>query len=484
MKMTSTSASAMDDSAKIRRLNQHIAALVTSLGGFALGVTLGWNSSAGEVLRNILDASTTEIGLVGGILNAGACVGVMLVPFLMKYLDCTVIMLLTVPGFIVGWTFVCFADQEVSLFIIGRFICGTSGGAFCVLTPIYIAEIADRNSRERLLTYFHLLINCGIMYAFVIAHVLDEHDTVWRYSLACAITCLMITLVNLLPESPLCYLMKNNEIKARKSLKWYRGETYEDDAEMQELKRLAVMSQAGKVTIDTMKNRYVARSFFACLFAFLTQQLSGVNIMIFYALTFFNVGGSGDLTGSEHTVVVGGLQILSCFLATCLIDVLGRRVLLTVSAALMGLFLILLGWFYELRDEEPEYDDIYFWMPPTWTALFLAAYNIGIGPISWSLLGDAFPMEIRTTAAASVVAFNWLLSLTATMTFGEMLVTLGVSKTLWLFAGFCWFAGALCALLVKETRGRSLAEIQDSFEIEHGRVETDENREPNTGQTR
>lgn len=65
--------------------------------------------------------------------------------------------------------------------------------------------------------------------------------------------------------------------------------------------------------------------------------------MIFYALTLFNVGGSGDLTGSEQTVVVGGLQILSCFLATCLIDVLGRRVLLTVSSVLMGLFLILLG---------------------------------------------------------------------------------------------------------------------------------------------
>lgn len=53
---------------------------------------------------------------------------------------------------------------------------------FCVLTPIFIAEIADKDSRERLLMYFHLLINCGIMYAFVVAHVLDERDAVWRYS--------------------------------------------------------------------------------------------------------------------------------------------------------------------------------------------------------------------------------------------------------------------------------------------------------------
>jgi len=55
----------------------------------------------------------------------------------------------------------------------------------------------------------------------------------------------MIALVNLLPESPLYYLTKNNEIKAKDSLKWYRGQTYKDDVEIEELKYL--VSQSGKV---------------------------------------------------------------------------------------------------------------------------------------------------------------------------------------------------------------------------------------------
>ncbi|XP_011876304.1 PREDICTED: facilitated trehalose transporter Tret1-like [Vollenhovia emeryi] len=468
MKMTSTLAPEVNGDGRIRRLNQHIAAFVTSLGGFALGVTLGWNSSVGEILRNILNASSTEIGLVGGILNAGACVGVMFMPLFMKYLGRVTLMSLTVPGFVVGWTFVCCAGQKISLLIIGRFICGMSGGAFCILTPLYVAEIADQNSRGRLLMYFHLLINCGIMYAFVTAHVLNEHDATWRYNFTCAVTCLAVALVNLLPESPFYHLMKNNEIKAKNSLKWYRGNICQD-VEMEELKYL--VNHSGKVTINVLKNRRVASSFFACLFAFLTQQLSGVNIMIFYALTLFNVGGSGDLTASEQTVLIGGVQILSCFLAMGLTDVIGRRKLLIASSILMGLFLILLGWFYELRDQDPEYDDIYFWMPPTWTILFFAAFNAGVGPISWALLGDAFPMQIRETAVACVTAFNWLLSLIATMTFGEMLDTLGVPKTMWLFASFCWIAGALCAILLKDTRGHSLVKIQNSFGIEDEQVE-------------
>lgn len=86
---------------------------LASLGGFAFGVTLGWNSSAGEILRNILNASITEIGLIGGILNAGACIGVMFIPLFIKYFSHITVMSLTMPGFIVGWMFVCCAGQKV-----------------------------------------------------------------------------------------------------------------------------------------------------------------------------------------------------------------------------------------------------------------------------------------------------------------------------------------------------------------------------------
>lgn len=110
-------------------------------------------------------------------------------------------------------------------------------------------------------------------------------------------------------------------------------------------------------------------------------------------------------------------------------------------------------------------------MPPTWTTFFFAAFNAGVGPISWALLGDVFPMQIRETAVAGVAAFNWLLSLIVTMSFGEMLDTLGVPKTMWLFASFCWIAGVLCTLLLKDTRSYSLAKIQKSFGIDNGQVE-------------
>lgn len=73
------------------------------------------------------------------------------------------------------------SNFQIIFFIIGRIICGMCSGAFCVLTPIYVAEIADKEIRGRLLMFFQLFVNCGVMYAFVIAYVIDEDKTVWRY---------------------------------------------------------------------------------------------------------------------------------------------------------------------------------------------------------------------------------------------------------------------------------------------------------------
>lgn len=129
--------------------------------------------------------------------------------------------------------------------LVGRVICGFCGGMFSLLTPIYIGEIADKKRRCCLLTYFHLLINCGLMYAFVLGNVMGEASSLWLYNVVCAVACFPIALVILLPESPLYYLTKEDESSARISLMWFRGErdndAYRINQELGELRRLATL---------------------------------------------------------------------------------------------------------------------------------------------------------------------------------------------------------------------------------------------------
>ena len=130
---------------------------------------------------------------------------------------------------------------KVTLMMIGRFICGICGGIFCVLTPIYIGEIADKEIRNRLLTFFQLLINCGIMYAYFIAHLMQDIPTIWQYSLTCAISCAPIAFVNFFHESCLYHLSKNDETKAKRSFEWYKGKSNEFYEELEELKNLSII---------------------------------------------------------------------------------------------------------------------------------------------------------------------------------------------------------------------------------------------------
>ncbi|XP_060828782.1 facilitated trehalose transporter Tret1-like [Bombus pascuorum] len=465
-----TTASINDNVVEIRKLNQYLGAFVASLGGFALGISLGWNSKASVVLRNYFDATATEIGLIGGILNGGICIGAISMMFIAGRVSRTKIMFWTMPVLLLTWILmISHRGQKVVLFLIGRFICGICGGVFCVLTPIYVAEIASKETRGRLLAFFQLLINCGVMYAFYVAHAITEVETVWRYSAICGLACLSIAPVKLLPESPLYYLSRNDEINAEKSLRWYRGDTYDVQHEISETKRLILVTSSKKFSLKLVRNRRVLRSIATCFGVILAQHLCGVNMMIFYALILFDTSGSGELTGSEQTLVVGAVQILVSLLAAFLVDVLGRRILLTLSSLLMGLFLILLGWFFSLRDADPENDDIYFWMSPTWITLIFASFNLGLGPISWSLLGDTLPEQLKTPVVSVAVAFGWLISLMATLTFDEMIISLGGTKVMWLSAAICWLTGLFCAIVAKDNTGKSLIEIQENFRIESNR---------------
>ncbi|KOX75768.1 Facilitated trehalose transporter Tret1 [Melipona quadrifasciata] len=314
-----------------------------SLGGFALGISLGWNSRASVVLKNYLDATATEIGLIGGILNGGICVGAMSMPFVASRVSRTKIMFWTMPVLLITWfLMISHRRQKVTLLLIGRFLCGICGGASCVLTPIYVAEIASKEIRGRLLAFFQLLLNCGVMYAFYVAHAIDEVKTVWRYSAICGFACLSIAPAILLPESPLHYLSKDDELSAEKSLRWYRGDTYDVQHEISETKRLVLAARSTKISVKLLKNRRVLRSIATCFGVVVGQHVCGVNMMIFYALTLFDTSGSGELTGSEQTLVVAAVQILVSLSVAFLVDLLGRRILLTLSSLLMGLFLILL----------------------------------------------------------------------------------------------------------------------------------------------
>ncbi|XP_078092285.1 solute carrier family 2, facilitated glucose transporter member 10 [Mustelus asterias] len=94
---------------------------------------------------------------------------------------------------------------------------------------------------------------------------------------------------------------------------------------------------------------------------------------------------------------------------------------------------------------------------------FVSAYSIGFGPMTWLVLSEIFPAGIRGRAFAFSSSFNWVANIIVTVTFLDVIETIGLFGT-FLFYGVVGFASvAFICLYLPETKGQSLDEIDRQF---------------------
>lgn len=154
-----------------KRWPQYVAALAATGGALAAGTALGWTSPAGPQLVNGTDPnydfilSEEENSWVGSSLNLGAAAVCFPIGYLLNLIGRKWSMLGLVAPFTIGWLLIIFATNAVML-IVGRVFLGIASGAFCVTSPIYIGEIAQKEIRGTLGSYFQLMITIGILFVY------------------------------------------------------------------------------------------------------------------------------------------------------------------------------------------------------------------------------------------------------------------------------------------------------------------------------
>jgi MFS transporter, SP family, galactose:H+ symporter len=139
-----------------------------------------------------------------------------------------------------------------------------------------------------------------------------------------------------------------------------------------------------------------------------------------------------------------------------LLDRVGRRPLLLIS--LTGMCLTLLHLAYLLQNPLPAK-----WLVVADILLYLAAFDIGLGPVFWLLISEIYPTTIRAEAMSVATVTIWAGDFLVTATFLTLVEHLGMRGCFLLFAGLCVIALAFSYFMVPETRGRTLEEIEISL---------------------
>ena len=187
------------------------------------------------------------------------------------------------------------------------------------------------------------------------------------------------------------------------------------------------------------------------------QQLTGINTVLYYgSLLFVTQGNSGsDSRAFAANVLLGFTNLVFTLLALLIMDRLGRRTLLTGSAAVMLAALLLLT--FTFRANHPSFS-----LLVASTMLFVASFAVGLGPGAWVYIAEIFPTNVRGRAMSVATAALWLSCILVSNSFLSLLHALGPSLTFGCYAGVCAVAVAFFTRL-PETRGKSLETIEQSW---------------------
>jgi MFS transporter, SP family, galactose:H+ symporter len=193
------------------------------------------------------------------------------------------------------------------------------------------------------------------------------------------------------------------------------------------------------------------------------QQITGINTVIYYAPTIFQSAGmSSAATSILATAGVGAVNVIMTIVSIRLIDRLGRRQLLFWSLGGMAVTLFLLSAAFHAGASGQLA-----WIAVVSVAAYVGFFAIGLGPIFWLLIAEIFPLALRGRAMSLATVANWGFNLIVSATFLNLVGAVSSAGAFLVYAVLSLLALVFVALLVPETKGRSLEQIEAALEAVH-----------------
>jgi MFS transporter, SP family, sugar:H+ symporter len=195
---------------------------------------------------------------------------------------------------------------------------------------VYLSEMAPARSRGMLNMCFQLMITIGILCANLVNYGANkiEGGWGWRVSLGlAAVPAAIITVGSVfLPDTPNSLIDRGNDGEALQMLRRIRGT---DDVK-EEYEDLVVASQESKKIThpwsNILKRKYRAQLTMAIMIPFF-QQLTGINVIEFYAPVLFKTIGFGNNASLLSAVIIGLVNVFATFVSIYSVDKVGRRAL-------------------------------------------------------------------------------------------------------------------------------------------------------------
>ncbi|WCJ26925.1 Sugar transport protein 1 [Euphorbia peplus] len=355
--------------------------------------------------------------------------------------------------------------QKVWMLIVGRILLGFGIGFANQAVPLYLSEMAPYKYRGALNIGFQLSITVGILIANVLNYFFAKIDGGWGWRLSLGgamVPALIITIGSVvLPDTANSMIERGDHEKAKAQLRRVRGVEDVDE----EFDDLVIASDESKKVEHPWRNllqrKYRPHLTMAIAIPFF-QQLTGINVIMFYAPVLFDTIGFGSKAALMSAVITGVVNVVATMVSIYGVDKWGRRFLFLEGGVQMLICQIAVAAFIGAKfgiDGTPG--DL-----PKWYAavvvLFICIYVAGFawswGPLGWLVPSEIFPLEIRSAAQSVNVSVNMFFTFIVAQVFLTMLCHLKFG--LFLFFGFfVCVMSVFVYFFLPETKGIPIEEM-------------------------
>ena len=439
--------------------------IVACLGGLLFGYDTGVSNGAEGPMAKELGLSLLQLGVVISSLIFAAAVGALIGGKISDAIGRRKTIIVLAIMFFVGVLFVVFSPG-FAILVAGRIILGLAVGGASTVVPVYLAELAPYEIRGSITGRNELAIVLGQFAAFVVNAILvatlGHIEGVWRIMFGvCALPAIALFFGMLrMPESPRWLVEKGRDDEALAVLKTVRSED----------RALAELAQVEQVTEEEKKgnqlgfkeilaNKWLRRIVFVGIGVSVTQQLTGINSIMYYGSRVLEESGFSETAALLANTLFGLAAVIGGIIALYNMDRLDRRKTFFIGLSLTTICHCLVGIAGILLPEgNPARPYVILVLMTVFVLSMQSFLNIAI----WVWLAEIFPLEIRGLAIGIAVFFGWFVNGLLALYVPTLLDALGLG-TFFLFAvigvimlGFLWHE-------VPETRGRSLESLEEDL---------------------
>ena len=435
-----------------------------ALAGLLFGLDVGVISGAQQFIQKDFQIPDWTVESIVSALLWGAVFGTLISGYFSSHFGRRKTILISALIFIVG-SLLCSLATSANILIGARFILGTAVGVASFTAPLYLSEISPQKVRGSMISMYQLMITIGIVIAFLSDAWLASYANFggmtgghWRLMLGIIAlpAAVMFVGVLFLPESPRWLFMKGRKSDAIAVLTHLELDEAEMEVEVREIEDSLRIKQTGVHMF--FQNAPFRRAIFLGIGLQTIQQLTGINVVMYYAPHIFKIAGFA--TTAEQmwgTVIVGVTNVLATFIAIALVDRLGRKPIMYAGFVVMGLAMLSVGYFFK-SDLEAHPGLGY---PAIFALLmFIVGFAMSAGPIIWVLCSEIFPNSGRDLGITFSTSTNWFVNAIVGQTFLTLLNTLGNGNTFLLYGGLNVLFIVFFLLYVPETKGVSLESIE------------------------